>query len=118
MTPTPIGLNNLRFYWQDEGKYVLYSFNKGEEKPAHVKERYQARVTAFPQDMIRGNISVKLRNVTLKDNQKVFQAFAPVSDSRRKPIVTPICQITLHVAGKDGDFTFLYRNSIYICTVI
>ncbi|KAL7385309.1 hypothetical protein ABVT39_018976 [Epinephelus coioides] len=98
MTPAPVGLNNLRFYWQDEGKYVLYSFNKGEEKPAHVKELYQARVTAFPQEMIRGNISVKLRNITLEDNQKVFQAFAPVSDSRRKPSVTPICQITLHVA--------------------
>ncbi|XP_037644759.1 T-lymphocyte activation antigen CD86-like [Sebastes umbrosus] len=100
--PATIGLRNLRFSWQDERKYVLYSFNRGRERPEYVNGLYRGRVTAFPRDMIVGNISVTLQNITLEDNQKVFQAYAAVLDSGGTGgYILPlreICQITLHVA--------------------
>lgn len=64
-----------------------------------VNRSYLNRITAFPEAMRAGNISVRLHNVTLLDNQRVFRAYAS-NDGR----MSEICQITLHVAGKDGDF--------------
>ncbi len=102
-TTTPIFTSSLRFYWQDDRDYVLYSFNKGKEMPEHVKHLYRERITAFQQDMIRGNISVKVKNTTLEDNLRVFRAFAdnrgPGTDSH---VIGQTCQMTLHVSGKDG----------------
>ncbi|XP_044073806.1 CD276 antigen homolog [Siniperca chuatsi] len=102
MTTTPTDLKTLRFYWQDERNYVLYSFNEGKEMPEHVNKLYRGRITAFPQDMIRGNISVKVKNLTLEDNQNVFQVFAAIFDTgstRRYSLEhRKICHITFHVA--------------------
>ncbi len=102
-TTTPVFTSSLRFYWQDDRDYVLYSFNKGKEMPEHVKDLYRERITAFQQDMIRGNISVKVKNTTLEDNLRVFRAFAdnrgPGTDSH---VIGQTCQMTLHVSGKDG----------------
>ncbi|XP_059199292.1 CD276 antigen homolog [Centropristis striata] len=100
--PATAALKNLRFYWQDKENCVLYSFNEGREMPNHVHKLYRGRVTAFSQEMIRGNVSVKLNNITLQDNQKVFEAFASVFESGgTKRYTVPhgkICQVTLHVA--------------------
>ncbi|XP_045910471.1 CD276 antigen homolog [Micropterus dolomieu] len=121
-TPTLTDLKNLRFYWQDEGKCVLYSFNEGKEMPEHVNELYRDRITAFQQDMIRGNISVKVKNITLKDNQKVFHVFAAVFDSEgiRRYILEhrKICQITLHVAVpyKNVSLTVNKETMTAVCT--
>lgn len=104
--------SNLRFYWQDKRKHVLYSFNEGKEIAAHVNEVYRGRITAFPQDMIRGNISVKVKNLTLEDSQNIFHVFGVVFDSVTRIYSlehTEVCKITLHVAGKDGDFFFSDR---------
>lgn len=60
-TANPIAVNNLRFYWQDNSNHVWYSFNEGKEIMEHVNDLSQGRITAFPQDMTTGNISVKFR---------------------------------------------------------
>ncbi|XP_070771389.1 ICOS ligand-like [Enoplosus armatus] len=102
VTAAPVDLKKLRFYWQDEGNYVLYSFNEGKERPEHVNELYRGRIAAFPEHMSGGNVSVKVKNVTLGDNQKLFQVFAAVFDSggtRRYSLKhMEICQIAVHVA--------------------
>ncbi|KAA8588442.1 hypothetical protein FQN60_001636 [Etheostoma spectabile] len=102
MLPATTDLKLLRFYWQDDRAYVLYSFNKGKEMHEHVHELYRDRIAAFPQDITEGNISVKLENTTLEDNQRVFQAFGAVFDSRGRNRFEfefrQICQMTLHVA--------------------
>ncbi|KAM7380934.1 hypothetical protein PAMP_004202 [Pampus punctatissimus] len=87
-------LKDLCFYWQDERKAVLYSFN-GEEMPEHVSKVYQDRITAFHHDMTRGNISVKLKDPKLEDTQRVFSVYVL---NRKMKSLTHICQITLHVA--------------------
>ncbi|KAI9535039.1 hypothetical protein NQZ68_007127 [Dissostichus eleginoides] len=97
MNTTITGLHNLRFYWQDENKKVLYSFNKGTEVPKYVDTLYRGRITAFHQDMIRGNISIKLENTTMEDNQKVFDVFATVFGTMKYGKTKAICQLTLHV---------------------
>nr|XP_046260571.1 CD276 antigen homolog isoform X2 [Scatophagus argus] len=101
MSRTPIGLKNLRFYWQDDRQLVLYSFNEGKEMPEHVDQLYGDRVTAFRQDMTTGNMSVLLKNPTLRDDQRVFKVFAAVfhTGTPRRYIHDheQICEITLHV---------------------
>nr|XP_020462145.1 CD276 antigen homolog [Monopterus albus]XP_020462146.1 CD276 antigen homolog [Monopterus albus] len=98
MNTSPASLQNLRFYWQDERKYVLYSFNEGKEMPEHINELYRDRITTFPQEMIRGNISIRVKSITLEDNKRVFEAFAEISDPRGIFQFRKICTITLHVA--------------------
>ncbi|XP_010791172.1 CD276 antigen homolog, partial [Notothenia coriiceps] len=88
-------LHNLRFYWQDENKKVLYSFDKGTEVPEYVDRLYRGRITAFHQDMRIGHVSIKLENTTMEDNQKVFDVFAKVFESGGT--TNRICQLTLHV---------------------
>ncbi|XP_076603319.1 ICOS ligand-like [Chaetodon auriga] len=102
MTETPTRLEDLLFYWQDEGRNVLYSYYKGNVMSEHVNRLYRGRITAFPQGMTAGDISVKLKNPTLEDEGRVFQAVAAVYNSggMRRYSFEPreICQITLHVA--------------------
>lgn len=118
MTATPTAVNNLRFYWQDKSNQVWYSFSEGKEIMEHVNGLWRDRITAFPQDMTTGNISVKFKDPTLEDNQRVFRVFASVlkngAPTRYSLEHEEICQITLHVAGKDMDFTFLnIREDVY-----
>ncbi|XP_051260235.1 CD276 antigen homolog isoform X2 [Dicentrarchus labrax] len=101
-TTAPIDLKDLRFYWQDERNRVLFSYNKGKEVPDHVDKLYRDRITAFPQEMTTGNISVKIKNPTLEDDRRVFQVVAAVFDSRGSRRYNPehrqLCKHTLHVA--------------------
>ncbi|XP_042350228.1 uncharacterized protein LOC121948811 [Plectropomus leopardus] len=98
------------------------SAGKAEEMPKHVKELYRARVTAFPQEMMRGNISVKLGKVTLEDDQRFFQAFATLVDrdgrSIRSDPYEPICQMTLHVAVSYQDVSLAVSEETMtaVCT--
>ncbi|XP_031145565.1 T-lymphocyte activation antigen CD80-like [Sander lucioperca] len=123
MLPATTGLKQLRFYWQDDRAYVLYSFNEGKEMPEHVNELYRDRITAFPQDMTGGNISVKLQYPTLEDNHRVFHAFAAVFASRgiKRYIFEhrEICQMTLHVAVpyENISLTVNEETMTAVCTI-
>nr|XP_033965814.1 CD276 antigen homolog [Pseudochaenichthys georgianus] len=97
MNTTITDLRNLRFYWQDENNKVLYSFDQGTEVPKYVDRLYRGRITAFHQDMRRGNVSIKLENTTMEDNQKVFDVFAKVFGTMEYGETNQICQLTLHV---------------------
>ncbi|XP_006793702.1 T-lymphocyte activation antigen CD80-like [Neolamprologus brichardi] len=93
---------SLRFYWQDDRNVVLYSYNNGRKVAEHVNELYQHRVTDFPQDIVRGNITIVLKNLTLDDNGRTYSSFAAVRDdsgtTRYHLEHTQICEMTLHVA--------------------
>lgn len=104
---------SLRFYWQDDRNVVLYSYNNGRKVAEHVNELYQHRVTDFPQDIVRGNITIVLKNLTLDDNGRTYSSFAAVLDDsgpRRYHLEhTQICEMTLHVGGEKG-FCFPHKN--------
>ncbi|XP_005745762.1 CD276 antigen homolog isoform X1 [Pundamilia nyererei] len=93
--------SNVRFYWQDNRDFVLYSYNEGRKMAEHVNDYYKHRVSAFPQDIIRGNISIIIKNLTLEDNERTFWAFAAVLDGSvmKKYHLehTQICQVTLQI---------------------
>ncbi|XP_063356207.1 CD276 antigen homolog [Pelmatolapia mariae] len=93
--------SNVRFYWQDNRDFVLYSYNEGRKMAEHVNDYYKHRVTAFPQDINRGNISIIIKNLTLEDNERTFWAFAAVLDGSvmKKYHLehTQICQVTLQI---------------------
>lgn len=109
MNTTITDLRNLRFYWQDENNKVLYSFDQGTEVPKYVDRLYRGRITAFHQDMRRGNVSIKLENTTMEDNNKVFDVFGKVFGTMEYGETNQICQLTLHVDGKEEHLTFHYR---------
>lgn len=73
--------------------------------PEHVNNLYQDKITAFQQDMSMGNISVKISNTTLEDNQRILQAFAAVFDDKEPWKYSlgheEICKMILHVSGKN-----------------
>lgn len=76
----------------------------------HVNDYYKHRVTAFPQDIIRGNISIIIKNLTLEDNERTFWAFVAVLDGSVMKEYhlehTQICQVTLQIGGKKGFQSF------------
>lgn len=101
--PVKTDLKNLRFYWQDERKAVLYSFNKGKTMFKHVKDPYLNRTAAFTQEMTKGNISVLVKNLTLGDNGRIFEAYAAVFNGLETVMQTSkVCHVNLHVTGKRG----------------
>ncbi|KAM9447873.1 CD276 antigen homolog isoform 1-T1 [Salvelinus alpinus] len=98
---TAIDTSRLRFYWQDKSGKVLYSFNKGEENQ-HQDNLYTNRTKAFGSEMSSGNISIKLSQVTLEDEQNVYCAFATLFDENDKHILEliKVCPATLLVAAR------------------
>lgn len=103
--PVKTNLKNLRFYWQDERKAVLYSFNKGKTMFTHVKDPYLNRTTAFTQEMTKGNISVLVKNLTLGDNGRIFEAYAAVFNGSETVMQTSkVCHANLYVTGKRGSW--------------
>lgn len=103
--PIKTDLKNLRFYWQDERKAVLYSFNKGKTMFKHVKDPYLNRTSAFTQDMTKGNISVLVKNLTLGDNGRIFEAYAAVFNGSETVMQTSkVCHVNLYVTGKRGSW--------------
>ncbi|CAB1329118.1 unnamed protein product, partial [Coregonus sp. 'balchen'] len=87
ISSTAIDTARLRFYWQDKSNKVLYSFNKGEENQ-HQDILYTNRIKAFGAEMSSGNISIKLSQVTLQDNQNTYLAFATLFDENAR-FLTP-----------------------------
>ncbi|XP_055735156.1 butyrophilin-like protein 10 [Salvelinus fontinalis] len=75
----------------------MYSFNKGEEN-RHQDNLYTNRTKAFGSEMSSGNISIKLSQVTLEDEQNVYWAFATLFDENDKH--KRGCQNILHVAAR------------------
>lgn len=117
---TSIDLKDLRFHWQDDRNDVLYSFNKGKEMSEYVTELYRDRVTAFPEDMTRGNISVTVKNLTLEDGKRTIRAFASVLNSAGKwEHSLNICPITLNVAVpyKTVSLEVNEKDMKAVCTV-
>lgn len=103
--PVKTDLKNLRFYWQDERKAVLYSFNKGKTMFTHVKDPYLNRTAAFTQEMTKGNISVLVKNLTLGDNGRIFEAYAAVFNGSETVMQTSkVCHANLYVTGKRGSW--------------
>lgn len=103
--PVKTNLKNLRFYWQDERKAVLYSFNKGKTMFTHVKDPYLNRTAAFTQEMTKGNISVLVKNLTLGDNGRIFEAYAAVFNGSETVMQTSkVCHANLYVTGKRGSW--------------
>ncbi|XP_071210528.1 CD276 antigen homolog isoform X1 [Salvelinus alpinus] len=98
---TAIDPARLRFHWQDKSGKVLYSFNKGEEN-RHQDNLYTSRTKAFGSEMSSGNISIKLSQVTLEDEQNGYWAFATLFDENDKHFheLIKVCPATLLVAAR------------------
>ncbi|XP_071210530.1 CD276 antigen homolog [Salvelinus alpinus] len=98
---TAIDPARLRFHWQDKSGKVLYSFNKGEEN-RHQDNLYTNRTKAFGSEMSSGNISIKLSQVTLEDEQNGYWAFATLFDENDKHFheLIKVCPATLLVAAR------------------
>ncbi|XP_031614461.2 CD276 antigen homolog [Oreochromis aureus] len=118
--PVKTDLKNLRFYWQDERNYVLYSFNKGKTMFNHVNDPYLNRVSAFTQDMTKGNISVLVKNLTLGDNGRIFEAYAAVFNGSKTVMQnSKVCHVNLYVTVPYKDLKLAVNTKMMtsVCTL-
>lgn len=108
-TSSPIPLERLRFHLQErESMKVLYSFNKGKQMPEHVDELYRNRTEAFVHAMVKGDISVRLNNLTLGDDHTSSLTYAILFDENLgyRLELEEICQATVHIAGRNKIFCY------------
>ncbi|KAL2080786.1 hypothetical protein ACEWY4_022639 [Coilia grayii] len=77
---------------------VVFVFNKGREDFKYQSPLYQNRTSLFRSQLLSGNFSVKIHNVSEHDNHRTFQC-AALHDGRPKYL----SNVTLHVVRKRDD---------------
>ncbi|KAM9347379.1 ICOS ligand-like [Symphorus nematophorus] len=72
------------FYWQeDKSKNVLFHWDsRGNPQP--VAPKYENRCQVFETEFRSGNISIRLDNVAVEDDQKTFWTYVGLYDEQRK----------------------------------
>ncbi|XP_071383261.1 CD276 antigen-like [Centroberyx affinis] len=91
----------LRFYWQeDDSEKVLFFWDKnGTEGPR--AEQYRNRCRAFNTEFSSGNVSIRLDNVNMEDDQKTIWVSAALLDKNNRPVkdFRKECKSTLQVVA-------------------
>ncbi|KAG7455335.1 hypothetical protein MATL_G00255530 [Megalops atlanticus] len=65
---THVPLNELQVEWlKTDQDIMVLLFSEGESRPESQHERYQARAQFFPEEIQKGNFSLKLRDVKTED---------------------------------------------------
>ncbi|KAK2907131.1 hypothetical protein QQF64_018918 [Cirrhinus molitorella] len=60
-------LQDTDVLWRDKDSRSIYDLIKGKDSVERQDERYKNRAETFPEDYLRGNFSIKLRNLTDTD---------------------------------------------------
>ncbi len=85
------------FFWQeDNSENISYHWDiDGKTRP--VSDKYKNRCSAFSPEFSSGNISIRLDNVTVEDDQKIFWAWVSLYDK-------DWCRFKLQVSGQYRSF--------------
>ncbi|XP_048450400.1 CD276 antigen-like [Rhincodon typus] len=89
----PVSLTSARLYWQFPPKKVAYAFLEGKPEEQYVESHYRGRTTVPKTELIRGNFSLQLNNLTVKDDVEYHCYFFL---NNRKAYE---CQLQLHIAA-------------------
>ncbi|KAM9346918.1 ICOS ligand-like [Symphorus nematophorus] len=71
------------FYWQED-KNVLFHWDSSESALQSVAPKYKNRCQVFETEFRSGNISIRLDNVAVEDDQKTFWTYVGLYDEQRK----------------------------------
>ena len=95
----PVNSTSIKwFYWQEHGsEKLLFHWDKsGKTQP--VAYEYRNRCQVFNNDFSSGNISIRLNNVSVGDDQKTFSAFVGFDSTKR---LIHQCKSCLRVSGME-----------------
>ncbi|XP_073700457.1 CD276 antigen homolog [Garra rufa] len=72
-------LQDINVLWRDKDSKTIYDVIKGEDSVKQQDPHYKNRAETFPEDYLRGNFSIKLKNLTDTDAGQ-FSCFITHSD--------------------------------------
>ncbi|XP_036965158.1 uncharacterized protein LOC119025577 isoform X3 [Acanthopagrus latus] len=93
----PLSLN--WFYWQ-EGDNPVFRWENGKEMKIE-DNKYEGRFQVFTHEFSAGNISIRLENISLEDDQKTFFSYVKFYDEEKKVLKQSEerCRSKLQVSG-------------------
>ena len=106
MIPCPLPVNSTSikwFYWQEDGtEKLLFNWHKS-DKPQKVADEYKNRVQVFNTEFSSGNISIRLNNVSVEDDQSTFLAYVFLYDEQKHNYkwLGHQCKSSLRVSGME-----------------
>ncbi|XP_042281974.1 butyrophilin-like protein 9 isoform X2 [Thunnus maccoyii] len=110
----PVNSTSIKwFYWQEDGSdKLLFHWDKsGETQP--VADEYRNRCQVFNTEFSSGNISIKLNNVSVGDDQKTF--WASVRFDSTKPLDHQ-CKSSLQVSAPYQDLVLTINSTLNSAT--
>ena len=98
----PLSLN--WFYWQ-EGDNPVFRWENGKEMKIE-DNKYEGRFQVFTHEFSAGNISIRLENISLEDDQKTFFSYVKFYDEEKKVFKQSEerCRSRLQVSGNFRSF--------------
>ncbi|XP_044221738.1 butyrophilin-like protein 2 isoform X2 [Thunnus albacares] len=110
----PVNSTSIKwFYWQEHGsEKLLFHWDKsGETQP--VADEYSNRCQVFNTEFSSGNISIKLNNVSVGDDQKTFLAFVGFDSTKR---LDHQCESSLQVSAAYQDLVLTINSTLNSAT--
>ncbi|XP_042281986.1 butyrophilin subfamily 3 member A2-like isoform X2 [Thunnus maccoyii] len=115
----PVNSTSIKwFYWQEHGSdKLLFHWDKsGETQP--VADEYRNRCQVFNNDFSSGNISIRLNNVSVGDDQKTFWANVDFYDEQEKVFkqLKHQCKSSLRVSAAYQDLNLTINSTLNSAT--
>ncbi|XP_067459039.1 CD276 antigen-like [Thunnus thynnus] len=106
------------FYWQEDGseKHLFHWHISEETVP--VADEYRNRCQGFNTEFSSGNISIRLNNVSVEDDQKTFWPYVGLYDEQEKVVklLKDQCMSFLQVSAAYQDLNLTINNTLNSAT--
>ncbi|XP_059497274.1 CD276 antigen-like [Stegostoma tigrinum] len=89
----PVSLTSARIYWQFSPEKVAYVFSNGKPEEQYVESYYRGRTTVPKTELVRGNLSLQLSNLTVKDDVE-YHCYFFLNDKK-----VHACHLRLYIAA-------------------
>ncbi|XP_051260203.1 T-lymphocyte activation antigen CD80-like isoform X3 [Dicentrarchus labrax] len=99
------------FFWQDQFGNILFHWDlSGQTMP--IADKYKKRCQVFPTEFSSGNISIRLDNVTVGDDNKTFWAYVRLMDEKNVPKPSEQrCKFTVQVSAPHQHLVLTVNNT-------
>ncbi|KAM8749725.1 uncharacterized protein AB9X84_014426 isoform 2-T2 [Acanthopagrus schlegelii] len=104
--------HNLKwFYWQED-EYLVFHWDGGKTIPVQ-NNKYKDRCQVFNSEFNSGNISIRLDNISLEDDEKTFFAYVKFYDEQKKVFKHPEerCRSMLQVSAPYQDLVLTVNHT-------
>lgn len=110
----PVNSTSIRwFYWEEYGSdKVLFHWDI-RKKTVPIVDEYRNRCQGFNTEFSSGNISIRLNNVSVGDDQKTFWAFVGFDSTK---LLEHQCRSSLQVSAAYQDLNLTINNTLNSAT--